>query len=532
MRIEIDGVGEMVNKTKNILVVGCVGTIGGGAVGLYRLNQLYDTHEIILMGATVMTVSICGRFALVKLREAVRGSETPISDFVNMVRSIFVNSPQIADQPEGWVDRMAAKYRPGSSSYALPVGVNENGVIQEVRMLGAESHMMVQGVTGTGKTVLINQIICGAGLSGNYQVVLVGDSLTDHVEVEKMKNVYTVEVGEDLPIGNDSGLSHSYPLELRNVLSDTVREMKRRKDLMRKKKVKKIGQIRKRDRPQSILLIIDEFQNAVMAADAADRSLSRTIQGLAAQVAREGRKFNVHLLLVAQRATKDLSAGLRSQLVMITYKTKDANESRYATGSSSADAHTLDEGDIERGLRPGIIVSDQKMNRRMWVEITHDVDFERLVSMDQTEVGEEPLWLNGYRSTGRTSERPILPDNSPVILRTRNEVETVPIPVVPEVGERKITNATGTGTPSTNIQEVVFNVRNWAGKLFDTHEDYMSPPSRLTREKVINIALCGLIGLSENATMRAVFNGNKKPEYREDVKNVFLHMVEAGLDVA
>ena len=216
MRIEIDGIGQVFRQTKNILIVGCVGTIGGGAIGLYRLNQLFDTHEIIAMGAAVIAVSACGRFALVKLRKAARGSDTPVRDFIDMVRRIFTNSPQ-AVEVSGWVEQMAAKYRPGRSSCALPVGVNENGAIQEVGMVGAESHLMVQGVTGTGKTVLINQIICGAALSGNYQVVLVGDSLTDHVEVEKMNNVYTVEIGEDLPIGHESGLSHSYPLELQNV---------------------------------------------------------------------------------------------------------------------------------------------------------------------------------------------------------------------------------------------------------------------------------------------------------------------------
>ena len=269
-----------------------------------------------------------------------------------------------------------------------------------------------------------------------------------------------------------------------------------------------------------------------MAADAANRSLARTIQGLTAQVAREGRKFNIHLLLVAQRATKDLSAGLRSQLVMVTYKTKDASESRYATGSDSADAHTLDEGDVERGVRPGIVIADQKQNRRLWVEITHDADFERLASMDQSPVGGQPLWLAGYCPPSRTSEPPTLAEIPPVVNRTRKENHTVPEAHLPEVDGEIITKTTGTGTAGTAIPLNVVDIRTWAGDLFDTHEDYISPPSRLTRERVINIALCGLIGLSENATMRAVFNGNKKPEYREDVKAVFSHMAGAGLNVA
>lgn len=516
---------SMAQRFKNTLVVGCVGTIGGATIGIYRLRQLYDTHEIIAMGVAVIAVSACGRYALIKTKQAMQGESTPIRDFIAIVRRLFGASEAVEIEGD-WVDQMAKTYRPGRSSYALPVGVNENGEIQEVAMSGSESHLMVQGVTGTGKTVLINQIICGAALSGLYQVVLVGDSLTDHIEVERLKNVHMVEVGHDLEEGHESGLIHSYPLELVDILRDTVREMKRRKDLMREKKVKKISQIRKRDRPQSVLLIVDEFQNAVMAADTANRSLGRTIQGLTAQIAREGRKFNIHLLLVAQRATKDLSAGLRSQLVMVTYKTKDANESRYATGSGSAAAHTLDEGDIGKRIRPGIVVADQKQNRRLWVEITHDQDFDKLSSMDTSGVGEGPHWLAGYQPPDRTEDVPQL-----VTMERRTRVpvldEIVGKPSETEDTGKIITKTTGTGTESTEKTMNVIDVRSWAEHLFETHTDYSNAPARVRRDRVIEIALCGFIGLSENATMRAVFK-HTKPEYRSDVKRVFAHMTEAG----
>jgi len=526
----IQAVGRWVHKARSAIVIGCVGTCGGGTLLLYRLNQLFDPHEIVAMGVTIVAVSACGRYALVKARQALRGEATPIQDFINMVRGRFANTPQATEEPAaGWVEQMASRYRPGRSSYALPVGMSESGKLVEVSMSESESHLIIQGASGYGKSYLVNQTILGAALTGLYQVVLIGKSTKDFAAVSQMNNVHPVRLRESAA-ADEMGVS--YPEQLLGALNSAYMELCTRQRLLEDKSVSKMANIRMRDRPQSILIVIDEFSNAVLSADNSSSKLSRQLQGRVTQIAQEGRAVNMHLLLVGQRAAAVIDKRLRAQMVSIVYRTKDATESYLATGSKEINAHQLIVGDPKNGRPHQIAICDERRNRYAFVPATPASDFKRLAELDTSEVGEEPFWLHGYQSPNRTASVPSVVENQSKIDRTRRVEQTVLASVSPEVEVEIIAKTTGTGTVSTVVPSNVGNLRNWAGELFDSHEDYTDPPSRLSRDRVITIALCGLIGLSENATMRAVFNGNTKSEYRVDVKQVFSHMAEAGFNVA
>ncbi|MEM8863812.1 MAG: FtsK/SpoIIIE domain-containing protein, partial [Chloroflexota bacterium] len=367
---------NMARRFKNALVVGCVGTVGGATIGIYRLRQLYDTHEIIAMGVAVIAVSACGRYALIKTKQAIHGESTPIRDFIAMVRRLF-GTPEAIEVGDDWVDQMVRMYRPGRNLYALPIGVTESGSIVEASMMESESHLIVQGASGYGKSYLVNQIILGAALTGLYQVVLIGKSTKDFAAVSKMQNVHTVRLRETNQVDTDDEMGNSYPEKLLKALNSAYMHLCTRQKLLEEKEVSSMVEIRKRDRPQSILLVIDEFSNAVLSADNMSTKLSRQLQGRVTQIAQEGRAVNMHLLLVGQRAAAVIDKRLRAQMVSIVYRTKDANESYLATGSKTVNAHELIVGDPKKGRPHQIAICDERRNRYAFVPPTPPADFHR-----------------------------------------------------------------------------------------------------------------------------------------------------------
>jgi hypothetical protein len=414
------------------------------------------------------------------------------------------------------------QYKSGRRKYALPVGVDENGKLVEVPMRGSDCHLFVQGVTGFGKSVLMNQILIPAGLSGLYQISIIGRTMKDYKLMLGMNNVHSVRHQ-----GNPDEYGNKLILALQSVYEEIVK----RQSFLESKGKREMADVRADQRPQSILVVVDEFTNAAISlVDLNGRKAAAPLFGAATMIANEGRSVNIHLLLVGQRATSIIPLSLRSQMVNITYKTKNAEESKWATGSTGAGAENLIAGDPKKGEMSQILISGGRNNKLAFVPITSDQMLADAAKQDESAIGEEPHWLAGYQSPNRTTTPPVAPANVAImeffkpayplkIIESSPEVkDEVKAEIGAEIGaEIEAKAATGTAVES---------IESWAGQLFDTHTDFIDSPQWVNRQRVIKIALCKAIGLSGNETMRAVFDG-RNDRYRKCVNEIWQHMDQA-----
>ncbi len=499
------------------VALGCLFSCGAGTLAIYKLGQYWDPEELIAMGAAIVTVSACGRYVLVQFRRRVANSMS-LTDFLALVKQYFTTPPQSAEEPFDWVEMTTNRYHSRRRSYALPVGLNENGRFVEVPMEKQDAHLFVSGMTGSGKSVLVNQIVLSAGLSGLYQVCLVGRTMKDYSLLLGMKNVYGLTLGRQA--------ESLYEDELPQVLESAYREIVRRQTFLETRQKRQMGDVRADQRPQSILLIVDEFTNAAesIGLKKGNRYMGALFSN-AIRIAQEGRAVGVHLVLIGQRPTSMVPKSLRAQMVNVTYKTANSQEAFWATGSKNSGAEELAVGNHRSGEMSEIAIVGGYINEKAFVPITSDRQLAQAAAKDESRMGEEPHWLHGFRSPVRTESVPRIQ----VMEATHAAYPAGTKGQSPEVGGDLVPDSAGTGTAGTKLIDPINAVSSWASELFDSHEDFAQVPKCLTRQKVVEIALCKVIGLTGNATMRAIFNGNRKQEYRDWVNMIWGHMDQANV---
>lgn len=187
--------------------------------------------------------------------------------------------------------------------------------------LRAAPHLLIAGATGSGKSVLINGIICDALTRPDPRSALV---LIDPKKVELWQyRPAAWRYTDD-------------PADAEKVLKDMTAIMMRRFELMRQKGLKQWT-------AGNIEIYIDEFAALV--------DMNKNVNHPLAQIAILGRAAGLRLILATQRPTRDVLNGCIAVNIdsRIALKTATAQDSRNIIGKAGAELLTVGNGIYRHG---------------------------------------------------------------------------------------------------------------------------------------------------------------------------------------
>ncbi|MCK4494363.1 MAG: hypothetical protein KAU26_09920 [Methylococcales bacterium] len=173
----------------------------------------------------------------------------------------------------------------------VPIGKISQTDVQYFALGEAESiyHALIGGITGSGKTVLLHNIICGtAWCYSPEEVQLI---LMDYKEGTEFKIYETLPHTKVLSIHSEREFGLS-------VLEYLRTEIEKRGELFKRFNVSNLKHYRQKsgDKLPRLLIIIDEFQVLLANND----RIARDVSDLLDDITKRGRSFGVNLLLCTQ----------------------------------------------------------------------------------------------------------------------------------------------------------------------------------------------------------------------------------------
>lgn len=236
-----------------------------------------------------------------------------------------------------WQAWVTETYKPGRRKWDLPVGLDDTQHVIECSMTGDNAHLIVNGRSGTGKSVLVNQLIIAAAMSGLYQVVVFCRSSKDYKIVERMRNVHIVSFEDNgKPLAENR---REYSEQLLVALEDAMLEVSRRQNFMARLGKREMRDVRADQRPANVLLVLEEYSNARLMMNTEQQKL---LDGRTLMLVQEARATAINACLIVQRASVDaVDSRVREQATPIVFKTRDATSARIATGINGSNAETL-----------------------------------------------------------------------------------------------------------------------------------------------------------------------------------------------
>lgn len=205
-----------------------------------------------------------------------------ISEKLDKAEDVTVNLASVLKEENLWSGD-------ASSGIKVPIGKQNVSTIQYFRLADDINHALIGGSTGTGKSVLLHNIICNtAWLYSPEEVQMI---LLDYKEGTEFK------VYEDLP--------HARVLSIQSekeygcsVFKFIDEEIRRRGEAFKAAGVQDIGSYNKlagKKMPR-MLVIIDEFQKLLDG----DAKTAAYVSGAMEDVGRRGRSFGINLILSTQ----------------------------------------------------------------------------------------------------------------------------------------------------------------------------------------------------------------------------------------
>lgn len=202
---------------------------------------------------------------------------------------------------------------------ALPIVIGktidgENLVVD----LSSAPHALIAGTTGSGKSVLLNAIICSMLSSKrNVQLALMDPKRVELSAYEDVRQLikpicHTVDESEKL-------------------LDDLIFEMNTRFKRMAKDKIHSISEYNTNKYPY-ICVVIDEFSDLIMSS-------SKSFENKLCILAQKSRAAGIHIILATQRpSVKVVSGNIKANFPMrIAFKTSSMLDSRVVLDRNGAE---------------------------------------------------------------------------------------------------------------------------------------------------------------------------------------------------
>ncbi len=208
-----------------------------------------------------------------------------------------------------------------SIGIVIPIGKNSKGKSLELDFSENSSayHGIICGTTGSGKTVMLHQIITsGASIYGpdELQFVLLDYKLgTEFSAYRNLPHARVVAIDADIEFGYET-------------LKFLTEMMSERSELFKKYKVANLEDYRTKSAMKCprILVIIDEFQVLLEGANV-ERTIADDIRKLIDSIVRLGRSFGIHLLLSTQTPSGVKWSGSTMENIALRIGLRMSNES-------------------------------------------------------------------------------------------------------------------------------------------------------------------------------------------------------------
>ena len=402
-----------------------------------------------------------------------------------------------------WLKLLAEHYNPRKRRLQVPIGYDNSGQPVELSMRGSESHLSIIGMTGTGKSILVNQFLISAAMTGNYQVVVVTRTKKDYVQIEEMPNIHILEYGTGYSAAESRQV---YAKKLPTIFDSVLQEMVRRQDYLQKKGVRSVyaKKLRPDERPHNIIIVIEEFINAVEMIGLLQSQQDK--KSFLAQIqagVQEFRSVGMKLVVVGQKASGSIPQGVLQQMTAVTLRVGSSQESFWATGRKQVNAHELrviDSEDNPKVSSEILLTGTKSGTRRCNMPITSDDTIEKAVAMfaDEIRVYPEPSWIHDY---GRISKsRAAAPD---VEIPHAPQVARAPEPVAGKVVSRMLTS------------RVVKAAAEAAYRKSDGFTEWRDGMKRAyTEDRAVMIFLMIHSGANKTEIVERVFGGRNSDRFR------------------
>ena len=296
----------------------------------------------------------------------------------------------ILDSPE---------WRKVDEPLAFAVGKDISG-LPVVGELNRMPHLLIAGQTGSGKSVMINTLLCSLlyrNAPSDMKLILVDPKQVEMAPYQDIPHLLTPVIVE--------------PEKTISALKWAVNEMERRYSLLAEEKVRDIksynekvknktvgvededGNIQQVDEGHMpyIVIVIDELSDLMMVA-------ARDVEALVVRIAQKARAVGIHLVLATQRPSVDVITGLIKANIpaRIAFTVASQVDSRTILDQAGAEK-LLGQGDM---LMKTAAMPKPKRIQGAWVmdsEVNKITDHLRMQSAPHynDEIVSQPVQLNG-----------------------------------------------------------------------------------------------------------------------------------------
>lgn len=145
-----------------------------------------------------------------------------------------------------------------------------------------QNHLLIAGTTGSGKSVIINNIIYTLLYKSPKEVKLI------LIDPKKVELVQYKELPHTLAYASEQ-------TDIINTIKNAVTLMNKRYKVMQDKRIKK-------SKEADIYIIIDEYADLITTS-------KKDVERLICRIAQLGRAAKIHLIIATQRPTRDIITG-------------------------------------------------------------------------------------------------------------------------------------------------------------------------------------------------------------------------------
>jgi S-DNA-T family DNA segregation ATPase FtsK/SpoIIIE len=277
---------------------------------------------------------------------------------------------------------LSKEWQQTTSPLAFAIGKDISGT-PIVADLAKMPHLLVAGQTGSGKSVMINDILTSMlykNSPADLKLILVDPKQVELKPYDEIPHLLTPVITE--------------PEKCISALKWAVAEMERRYKALaevNKRNIIEYNNLKKEEGMPYIVIVIDELADLMMMA-------ARDVEALIVRIAQKARAVGIHLVLATQRPSVDVITGLIKANVpgRIAFTTQSQVDSRTIIDQVGAEK-LLGQGDML------LLTSDMPKPKRVQGAFIGDdetvkvMDFIRMQRPPQydDEVVSQPVQLNG-----------------------------------------------------------------------------------------------------------------------------------------
>lgn len=203
------------------------------------------------------------------------------------------------------------------NDYQVPIGINRRGEVKFYDFCGSFPHLLIGGISGGGKSVLLRVILTSLSLGPRPNMLLCD-----------LKG--GVELGLYRDLAHVKGFATTLP-QVDELITKAEAEMHRRYRFMAEK-----GQQEWQGKP--FLVVMDELADLKVRARDPDAALKNAIKTKLTTISAKGRAARVIMVLATQRPSADIIDGLIKTNVAtsICFRTRDTVQSRIVLDNDGA----------------------------------------------------------------------------------------------------------------------------------------------------------------------------------------------------